>query len=124
MSRDPRWLAARQCFLAYFLLITTVSALGQSQPVVLKVTALLDGKGKVLRNTRIVVQDGKIARIDSKAAPITYDLSGLTVLPGWIDTHVHIDWHFGPNGKYGDKDESAEQAALAYASNAWQTLSA
>lgn len=96
---------------------------GQNQPLVLKVSTLLDGKGNVLHNTRIVVQDGKIARIDARATPVTYDLSGLTVLPGWIDTHVHIDWHFGPNGKYGDKDESPEQAALAYASDAWKTLS-
>jgi len=124
MSRDLRWIAVRPFFLTYFLLITTVFALGQTQPIVLKVTTLLDGKGNVLRNTRVVVQDGKIARIDPKATPVTYDLTGLTVLPGWIDTHVHMDWHFGPNGKYGDKDESPEQAALAYASNAWKTLSA
>jgi len=23
----------------------------------------------------------------------------LTVLPGWIDAHVHITWSFGMNGK-------------------------
>lgn len=102
----------------------SVFAFGQNQPIVLKVSTLLDGKGTVLHNTRIVIQDGKISRLDAHAVPVTYDLSGLTVLPGWIDTHVHIDWHFGPNGKYGDKDESPEQAALAYASNAWKTLSA
>lgn len=114
----------RRFVLALFLLIASTFCSAQSQPVVLKVTTLLDGKGKVVHNTRIVVQDGKIVRIDAKASPVTYDLSGLTVLSGWIDTHVHIDWHFGPNGKYGDKDESPEQAALAYASNAWKTLSA
>jgi imidazolonepropionase-like amidohydrolase len=112
-----------------FLISTTVfigcmGALAQNQPVILKVTTLLDGKGRVLHNTRVVVQDGKINRIDANASPVTYDLSGLTVLPGWIDTHVHIDWHFGPNGKLGDKDETPEEAALAYASNAWKTLSA
>jgi imidazolonepropionase-like amidohydrolase len=83
---------------------------------------LFDGKGKVLHDTRIVVERGKIVRLDPGATPVTYDLSGLTVLPGWIDTHVHIDWHFGPNGKLGDKEETPEQAALAHASNAWKTL--
>jgi imidazolonepropionase-like amidohydrolase len=63
-------------------------------------------------------------RIEASATPVTYDLRGLTVLPGWIDTHVHIDWHFGPNGKLGDKDETPEQATLAYAANAWKTLQA
>lgn len=114
----------RRFFLTQFLMISGVVALGQTQPVVLKVTTLLDGKGNVIHNTRVVMQDGKIVRIDPQAAPVTYDLSGLTVLPGWIDTHVHIDWHFGPNGKLADKEESPEQAALAYASNAWKTLSA
>ncbi len=112
----------RRLILGYFLLAATVALWSQTSPIVLNVTTLLDGKGNVLHNTRIVVQDGKIARIDPKAGPVTYDLSRLTVLPGWIDTHVHIDWHFGPNGKVGDRDETPEQAALAYASNAWKTL--
>jgi imidazolonepropionase-like amidohydrolase len=114
----------RQLFLTAFLLIASAITLAQTQPIVVKVTTLLDGKGNVLHNTRILVQDGRITNIDPQAAPVTYDLSGLTVLPGWIDTHVHIDWHFGPNGKLGDKDESPERASLAYASNAWKTLSA
>ncbi|HET9743276.1 MAG TPA: amidohydrolase family protein [Terriglobales bacterium] len=96
----------------------------QEKPMVLKVSTALDGRGNVLHDTRIVIQDDKIIAIDANAGPVTYDLTGLTVLPGWIDTHVHIDWHFGPNGKLGDKDETPEQAALAYASNAWKTLEA
>ena len=113
----------RRLLVAAFLFIAVVSS-AQTQPVVLQVSTLLDGRGNVLHNTRIVVEQGKIARIDPKAAPVTYNLSGLTVLPGWIDTHVHIDWHFGPNGKLGDRDETPEQASLAYASNAWKTLQA
>ncbi|MEO8727620.1 MAG: amidohydrolase family protein [Acidobacteriaceae bacterium] len=101
-----------------------LAALAQDHPLVLKVSTLLDGRGGVVYNTRIVVEDGKILRVDPKAAPVAYDLSGLTVMPGWIDTHVHIDWHFGPNGKIGDKDESPEQAAYADAGNAWATLRA
>ena len=60
---------------------------------------MLDGKGGVLHNTRIVVEGSKIVRIDPNAAPVNYDLLGLTVLPGWIDSHVHITWSFGPDGK-------------------------
>ena len=94
----------------------------QEQPLIIAASTVLDGKGKVLHNTRIVVQDGKILRIDLKAEPITYDLRGLTVLPGWIDTHVHMTYHFGPSGKYGDRTETPQQAELAIASNAWLTL--
>jgi imidazolonepropionase-like amidohydrolase len=113
----------RSLFIVLLVAIAT-AAYAQSKPVVLKVSTLLDGKGKVLHDTRVVVQDGKIVRVDGNAGPVTYDLTGLTVMPGWIDTHVHIDWHFGPNGTLGERDESPERASLEYASNAWKTLSA
>ncbi|MCI0348329.1 MAG: hypothetical protein L0Z53_02800, partial [Acidobacteriales bacterium] len=53
--------------------------------VVIEASLVLDGKGGVLRNTRIVVEGSKIVAIDPKAGPVDYDLRGLTVLPGWID---------------------------------------
>src|SRR5262249_46178306 len=52
------------------------------------------------------------------------DLRNLTVMPGWIDVHDHITWHFGPNGRVEDKSETQEQAALAEAGNAYTTLMA
>src|SRR2546423_3057599 len=66
---------------------------------VVAASTILDGKGRVLRNTRIVIEGSKIVAlepiINSKAGPVDYDLRGLTVLPGWIDAHVHINWFFG-----------------------------
>jgi len=94
----------------------------QDKPIVIQAETVLDGKGNVLHNTRIVVQGGKIARVDSKAEPVTYDLRGMTVMPGWIDVHVHLTYHFGPNGRAEDREETPQQAALAAASNAWLTL--
>ena len=94
----------------------------QDAPIVIAASTVFDGKGHVLHDTRIVVQGGKILRVDPKAEPVTYDLRGLTVMPGWIDTHVHMTYHFGPSGKYGDQTETPAQAALANASNAWVTL--
>ncbi len=55
-------------------------------------SAVFGGKGQVLHDTRIVVEGSKIVAIDPKARPVDYDLRGLTVLPGWIDAHVHITW--------------------------------
>jgi imidazolonepropionase-like amidohydrolase len=112
----------RKLALLFFLLSGTLVA--QSKPEVLQASTLFDGKGQVLHNTRIVVQDGKIVRIDAKAGPVTYNLTGLTVMPGWIDTHTHIDWHFGPDGKLAGRDsgESPEQAAKAIDENARKTL--
>jgi imidazolonepropionase-like amidohydrolase len=94
----------------------------QDAPIVIAASTVFDGKGHVVHDTRIVVQGGKILRVDPKAEPVTYDLRGLTVMPGWIDTHVHMTYHFGPSGKYGDQSETPAQAALANATNAWVTL--
>ena len=58
------------------------------------------------------------------AAPSTYDLGNLTLLPGFIDTHVHIGWHFDDKGRYHAGPEPPEQAALYGAENAYVTLMA
>ena len=92
--------------------------------IVIAASTLLDGKGHVLHNTRIVVQGSKIVAIDPKAAPVDYDLRGLTVLPGWIDAHVHITWSFGKNGKNAGDEGTPQEAAYRIASNAWLTLMA
>jgi imidazolonepropionase-like amidohydrolase len=71
-----------------------------------------------------VVEGGKIVAIDPKAGPVDYDLRGLTVLPGWIDAHVHITWSFGPDGKNAGAGGTTQAAAYEAASNAWVTLMA
>jgi imidazolonepropionase-like amidohydrolase len=96
----------------------------QESPVTIHAGTLLDGKGTLLRDVTIVVQSGKILRVEKAGGAATYDLSKLTVLPGWIDVHDHITWHFGANGRAETKDETPGQAALAEAGNAWTTLMA
>jgi len=94
---------------------------------VIAVSTLLDGRGHVIHDTHIVVEDGKIARIDAKAEPVTIDLRGLTVMPGFIDTHVHVSWHFNRAGVIAQKDETPEDqqwAALQMEINAWKDLRA
>ncbi len=92
--------------------------------VVIAASAVLDGRGGVLRNTRIVVEGSKIVALDPRAGPVTYDLRGLTVSPGWIDAHVHLNWSFDENGKNTNGGEAGPQAALRAAANAWATLQA
>lgn len=96
----------------------------QSKRIVIAASMLLDGKGRVLRDTRIVIEGAKIVALDPKASPVDYDLRGLTVLPGWIDSHVHITWSFGKDGKNAGAGETTQFAAYQAASNAWATLSA
>ncbi len=95
-----------------------------SKRIVIAASAVLDGKGRALHNTRIVIQGSKIVAIDPKAAPVDYDLRGRTVLPGWIDAHVHITWFFGKDGKLAGTEATPAEAAYAAASNGWVMLMA
>src|SRR5881628_1812377 len=94
----------------------------QAKRIVIAASALFDGKGRVLRNTRIVIEGSKIVAIDPKAGPVDFDLRGVTVLPGWIDAHVHITWSFGKDGKNVNEGGTTQEAAYQAASNAWVTL--
>ena len=97
---------------------------GQGKRIVIAASAVFDGKGHILRDTRIVIEGSKIAAIDPKAGPVDYDLRGLTVLPGWIDAHSHITWGFGKDGKNAGMNGTTQEAAYQSASNAWMTLMA
>ena len=109
----------------YFLLLVLIGS-GQfveaQKNFVLGVSTMLDGKGKILHDTRIVVSGSKIVAIDPKASPIDYDLRGLTVMPGWIDAHVHITSSFGPDGKNAGMGAATPEAAYRTAANAYATL--
>jgi imidazolonepropionase-like amidohydrolase len=96
----------------------------KSKRVVIAASEILDGKGGVLHDTRIVIDGSKIVAIDPKAGPVGYDLRGLTVLPGWIDAHVHLTWSFAADGKNVGEGGTSQEAAYAAASNAWLTLMA
>ena len=106
------------------VLLLAALCVGQETPITIRAGTLFDGKGHAQHDMQIVVQNGKILRVEKAAGPATYDLSKLTVLPGWIDLHDHITWHFGLNGRAEDKTETSAQAALAAAGNAWTTLMA
>jgi imidazolonepropionase-like amidohydrolase len=92
----------RIVLLDLLLVFGAVPLVAQDQPMVLEVSTLYDGQGHVLHNARVQVENGKIVRIDPKATGDLIDLRGLTVMPGWIDVHVHMTYHFGANGKYGE----------------------
>ncbi len=96
----------------------------KNKQIVIAASTILDGKGGVLHDTRIVIEGSKIVRIDPNAAPVNYDLRGLTVLPGWIDSHVHITWSFGPDEKNAGAGGATPYATYAAAANAWATLMA
>jgi imidazolonepropionase-like amidohydrolase len=95
-------------------------------PAVILTDRALDGRGGLLRNARIGIAQGKITSLSAPASSggTTIDLRGYTVLPGWIDTHVHLDSHFDRSGHIATRSEPAAEATLGMANNAWLTLMA
>ena len=100
-------------------------ALGASlnAQITLRASTMLDGKGVLSRNVRITIEGSKIVRVDadSKGA-VTYDLAGLTLMPGWIDTHVHVNGHFNKDGRADNRGESPAESALRTEGILWETL--
>ena len=98
----------------------------QDAPITLRAGLLIDGAGGTRSNARIFVEGSEITRIDGLRGAVTYDLSDLTVMPGWIDTHVHLTAHFDPDGMThrSTTDESPAQAMLYAVENAYRTLMA
>jgi imidazolonepropionase-like amidohydrolase len=100
-------------------------ALPSPHRTVIAASVVIDGKGHILRDVRIVIEGSKMVAIGTKiVGPVDYDLRGLTVLPGWIDAHVHITWIFGKDGKNAGTEGTTQENAYQAASNAWVTLMA
>lgn len=90
--------------------IASAATTQPAQSVTIRVGRLIDGRGGSQRNVVIRLNGSKIAGIFPSSAPVTYDLSKYTVLPGFIDVHVHILWHFDKNGRFaqGTPEERVE----------------
>ena len=104
------------------VIASVASAAAQSNDITIKARLVIDGKGQTMNDAVVMVRDGKIVRVGSGGGPATIDLGQLTLLPGFVDTHVHIGWHFDAKGRYHAGPEPADQAALYGAENAYVTL--
>ena len=98
----------------------------QATTTVLRAATVLDGRGESLTDRDIEVRDGRIVAIvpAGQGQGTVYDLEGITLLPGLIDTHVHMEWHFDRTGKLRSRasEETPEEAILYAAENAAVTL--
>lgn len=106
------------------VVLVPLVSFAQDAPIVIRAGTLLDGRGGLQRNATIVVSGSRIARVGSAEKDVTYDLSGLAVMPGWIDTHVHIGNHFGRDGRASTEGETPVEAMLYAVENVYLTLTA
>jgi imidazolonepropionase-like amidohydrolase len=94
----------------------------QGNPILIHAARLIDGRGRVISDATIEVRGKTIVSVGSRPKPYTHDLGDVTLLPGLIDVHTHVDWHFGPDGKYPARGETQEQRQAAIQANLKATL--
>jgi imidazolonepropionase-like amidohydrolase len=110
--------------------VNEVASRGASRGLTIRASQVLDGRGRALAGATVVVEGSRIMALSpagsaAEQRPADYDLRGLTLLPGGVDTHVHIGWHFDRNGRLYDEDSKSEtpaQAMLYAVDNAVRTV--
>ena len=111
-------------FLVLLLGLFSIGGAAQSTDTVVRAARIVDGKGGVLANGAVTIREGRIVSVGPARGTATVDLGALTLMPGFIDTHVHIGWHFDEDGRFHSGPEPADVAALYGAENAYATLMA
>ena len=107
----------------FAVFLAAPALVAQAPAIRIHAATLLDGSGKTLRNATVVVQGSKITSVETgTAANATYNLGSLTILPGLIDVHSHVGWHFDESGRYAARPGSPAQEILYGAENAYVTL--
>lgn len=103
-----------------------------AQTIILRPDRIIDGRGAVLTNREVVVRHGRIDAVrattstGSSDSVRVYRLAGMSLLPGLIDAHAHVWWHFNRKGRLHTPDdgETPAQGILSAAANAYATLMA
>lgn len=93
---------------------------------------VLDGRGGVLENRRLTIDDGRIIMVEDAAnskgagppAAEAIDAAGMTVMPGVIDCHVHLSIGAAADAMGEALADTDSIAAIRMAHNAARTLAA
>ena len=118
--------------LSLFLSTALVAHPGEAQEplgetTVLRASRIFDGLGAVLENRDVVIRDGRIVELvplGEAEGDVVYDLTSHTLLPGYIDTHVHIGSYFRPDGTIHLPEAAGTpgQVSVYAAENAYRTV--
>jgi imidazolonepropionase-like amidohydrolase len=87
------------------------------------------GQGKLISDPVIIVEGERIISVASgvsiPGSVKVIDLGDSTLLPGLIDAHTHITYHFDENNMFGRSGDPSPEVTLKYAEeNARRTLEA
>jgi len=97
-----------------------------AQTTAVRAARVLDGRGAAMRDRDVVVRDGLVIDVvagGTARADERIDLGDVTLLPGLIDTHVHVGWHFDAEGRLA-RGSDVEVRVLRAAENAYRMLMA
>src|SRR5436309_12906087 len=106
----------------------------ERQPVpnrlAIRAARLLDvERGQIITDAVVIVENERIKAVGSRLAipPDTkiIELGDQTILPGLIDAHTHITYHFDETGHFGLTEDRTTAITLRYAAeNARRTIEA
>lgn len=85
--------------------------------------------GRVVADAVVVVEGERFAQVGAglqiPQGALVYDLGDVTLLPGLVDAHTHITYHFDKTGRFGLTWDATTDETLKYAEeNARATLEA
>ncbi len=107
------------------LWLLALPILCSAQTITIKTDLLIEGRGGVINNAVVTIEGSRIVKVQpGGSTKPTYDLTGMTLMPGWIDTHVHPAWHFTRDGKLQQGREAPELKMVYLAGNALAMLMA
>ncbi len=97
-----------------------------AQQIAISARHVFDGN-RMLDNATVVVDGARISSVGTLPATfrgVRYDLGDATLMPGFIDVHDHVVWHFNAEGRFHTRSdgETPAQEAIAAAGNAYATL--
>ncbi len=133
--RYPKYLI----FILTFIFLIFIPACAQSQSltepnvsnrIALRAARLFDvSNGVIIENPTVIIAGERIIAVGSNlnipADTNVINLGDATLLPGLIDVHTHISYHFDKTGHFGLSGDSGVDETLKYsADNARQTLEA